>query len=198
MPTLTKSQRFLVGAIADEIEARQGVARDEPPPDLGDLGPLPHEWDDVVYGQNPAPGSSYVYTVATPMTLYSVMARLTNSAAAGARTLTLQYQDGNGSTFAVAGANVTAGALDQHSWCWSTAATVGSWEVGGVIVAPLPVQPLRSPWRVVLSLGGTFDTGDQIDTIRLAARFAVPREPLQPSFGTTSDEPIRSVTTEGQ
>lgn len=174
MAELTKSQRYLVGAIADEIEFRMGIERDEPPPALSESKPLPAEWDDVVYGQTPDPGSSYTYTVATPLTLYSVMARLTCSAAAGDRTLTLEYQDGQGSAFVVAGANVTAGAGDVHRYCWSPAATVGSWVVGDTVLAMLPVQPLREPWRIVVKLGGAFDTGDQLDQVRLAARFYVP------------------------
>lgn len=174
MATLTKSQKFLVGAIADEIEARQTVTRDEPPSDQGDIGPLPHEWDDIVYGQIPAPGQSYTYTVATSMTLYSVMARLTCSNAVGDRSLTLEYQDGNGSRFCVAGANVTLAASQSQSFCWQPTSAVGSWPVDDVAVAPLPVQPLRSPWLIVVRLAGGFDTADQIDQVRLAARFYVP------------------------
>lgn len=173
MAQLTKAQRFFVGAVADEVESRLGVTRDEPPPDLGDVGPLPHQWDDIVYGQTPAAGASYTYTVATSMTLYSVMARLMCSNVAGDRSLTLEYQDGSGSRFCVAGANVTLAASQSQSFCWQPTSSVGSWPVDDVAVAPLPVQPLRAPWLIVVRLAGTFDVADQIDTVRLAARFYV-------------------------
>lgn len=161
MPTLDERFEALRGTVAGALDGVQAASQD-----------VSRGWQALVNGPPPALGADAVYTVAnSSLWPLSVMARLTTSGTAGDRSLTLEYQDGDGVRFLVAGANVTQPASQTQSYCWQPSAGVGSWPVDDVAVAPLPQQLLTHGYRLVVRLASG-DTGDRIDQFRISGLFA--------------------------
>lgn len=128
------------------------------------------EWDDLLYGAQPAPGASFAYTCLWDTRPLAVMCRLTTSPALGERTLILEYTDGSGVAYCLAGANVQIDPGSVNRFCWQPTVGVGSWPVANAVVAPLPPDTLKRGWRIALTLAGA-DTADQLDMIRLRLAF---------------------------
>jgi hypothetical protein len=147
----------LRGSVARALEGVQSAKQD-----------TARGWQALVNGAPPGLGQDAVYTVSgASLWPLSVMARLTTSSQAADRSLTLEYQDGDGGRFLVAGANVTQPASQTFSYCWQPGAGVGTWPVDDTVVATLPQQLLKHGCRLVLHLASG-DPGDKIDQFRIS------------------------------
>jgi hypothetical protein len=161
--TAAKVAELVVPQVVEAVTAT--LAQPDPAADP------PSVWQDIIFGATPAPGASFTYTVSGD-TLWplAVMCRLTCSAVAGDRSLTMEYHGTDGVRFNVAGANTTLAASQQQAFCWQPSAGVGSWPVDDVAVAPLPQQLLQHGVSIVLRLVGG-DAGDQLDQVRISGLF---------------------------
>ena len=126
-------------------------------------------YQDLIRGDNPAPGSDYRYTVPGDYVLWplSVFCRLTTSAVAGDRSLTIEYQDNNGDRYLVAGAPVTVDPSSTQAFCWHPLVGGVAWPVDDAALAPLPQQMIYPGSSLVLRLVGE-DAADQLDKVRLS------------------------------
>jgi hypothetical protein len=152
----------------------------------------------LIYGDNPAPGASFRYTVRGEETIYplSVLATLSTGGVAGDRSLVIEYRDTNDARWLVAGAPVTAGPSDTHSYCWHPQAGTPSWVVEDTIVAPLAPQMLYPPQSLVLKLSGA-QAGDQISGVVLAVwRYPTGQWTERPDWTTGEPELVASTTQE--
>jgi hypothetical protein len=122
----------------------------------------------LVNGQRPLPGSDAVYvSPAVAFWPYSVMVRLTTSGAAGSRNVALEYRDGNGARYSVAGASVTMPAGSVQSFCWHHAAGSPTWAVEDAAIAPLAPQWVEPPNVLAVKVWNG-DVADQLDNFRLS------------------------------
>lgn len=156
--------------IARQIDEAMGH-----PPETGELAPEVGErrgFQDLVYGVQPLPGTDFVYAVPGSVSLWplSVLCTLTTSNHAADRSVTLEYRDGDGHRFLVAGANVTQAASQTQSYCWQPSAGVGSWAVDDVAIAPLPQQFIYATHSVAIHVGSA-DTADQLSSVRISGWF---------------------------
>jgi hypothetical protein len=129
-------------------------------------------YQDLLRPADPAAGANLRYTVPGDFVMWplSVFARLTCSAVAGDRSLTLEYQDSDQQRYLVAGAPVTLAASQQQAFCWHPLAGDVAWPVDDAAIAPLPQQMLYPTSSLVIRLAGG-DVGDQIDKARLSVYF---------------------------
>lgn len=112
-----------------------------------------------------------VHVVASdPMWPLSVMCRLTTSAAAADRTVAVEYQDGNGVRFLVAGSQAVVQANGQQSFCWFGSAGAVAWPIEDAAISPLPEQYLSWGQRLALHVWNG-DAGDVLDQCIVSARF---------------------------
>jgi hypothetical protein len=134
------------------------------------LAPLPYE--QIIAGAAPGAGRDYEYdshgdTIVLPL---SVMCRLTTSAAVADRSVAVEYLDGTGTRFLVAGAPVTVAAGQAQTFCWQPTAGTYAWPIEDAALAPLPSQSLYSGCALRIHVWNG-DAGDVLDQIRIAARF---------------------------
>jgi len=127
-------------------------------------------YQELIRPDDPAAGADLVYVVGGEAVLWplSVMAELTCSAGAGQRSLTLEYRDGDGVRYLVAGANVTLGPSQTQAFCWQPEAGSGFWPVDDAAIAPLPQQHLYGGHQLAIHLSGA-DPADQLSLVRLSA-----------------------------
>jgi hypothetical protein len=114
-------------------------------------------------------GASYVVQ-SDPMWPLSVMCRLTTSNAVADRTVAVEYQDGDGVRFVVAGTQAVVQASGQQSFCWFGSAGSVAWPIEDAALAPLPQMYLTYNQRLALHVWNG-DSGDVLDQIRISARF---------------------------
>jgi hypothetical protein len=128
-------------------------------------------YQDLLRPTDPTPGADLVYVVGGEAALWplSVMATLTTDGTAGLRSLTLQYRDGDGIRYLVAGANVQLAASQEQAFCWQPEAGVGSWPVDDAAISPLPQQHLYPGHQLCLHIAGA-KAGDQLSEIRLSVQ----------------------------
>lgn len=100
----------------------------------------------------------------------SVMCRLTTSNAVADRTVAVEYQDGDGVRFVIAGTQAVVQASTTQSFCWFVGAGAAAWPIEDAAIAPLPEQFLSWGQRLALVVANG-DAGDVLDRIRVSARF---------------------------
>jgi len=86
------------------------------------------------------------------------------------RRVALELRGNDNLPFVAAGtpAVVTASSVGRFSWHYRAGAP--AWPVAGAAIAPLPPIPLEAGMSVALTVDG-IDAGDQLDQIRLVARY---------------------------
>lgn len=175
VPFLTQAERDQAAAVAQAL-ARQLLDALEPvltvrqvlaPPLEAYAGAAPYV--QLVDGTTPDAGDNYSYEIpggisATPL---SVFATLETDGTAADRMLALEYQDGNGAPYLIAGAPVTVLASSTQRFCWHPQAGASAWPVEDAAIAALPVQPIYGPHRIALRIFNG-EAGDQISVVRLA------------------------------
>lgn len=127
-------------------------------------------YQELIRGDQPAPGANYVYTVPGALVLWplSVLCRLTTSGAAGLRSLVLELWDPNGERYLVAGTQAQLDAGQTGTYCFHPLAGDVAWPVDDAALAPLPQQHIYAGHAVVLRVAGA-DAGDQISGVRISA-----------------------------
>jgi hypothetical protein len=123
---------------------------------------------ELIDGTDPAAGAEYVYSVPGDWNVrpLSVLATLTTSAVAGDRAVVLEYRDGEGERYNVAGTDVTVGPSSVQQFNFQVGAAEGMWPVDDVAVVPMPglvVWPTYS--LAVRIIDG--DSADQLSRVRL-------------------------------
>lgn len=114
-------------------------------------------------------GAHYV-VAQDPMWPLSVMCRLTCSNAVADRTVAVEYQDGDGTRFVIAGTQAVVQASGVQSFCWFINAGAVAWPIEDAAISPLPGQYLTWNQRLALVVANG-DVGDVLDRIRISARF---------------------------
>lgn len=134
-------------------------------PDLSDAEPS----DRLIFGSASA-GQDYTYTIASRFYPLSVYCRVTTDATVADRNVAVEYRDGQGVRFTIAGSPVTLAASQRQTYNWHPVASAPQWPVTDAALAPLPQFWLTSPWIVAITVYGG-SSGDLIDQIRLLARY---------------------------
>jgi|SRR6185437_11552940 len=161
MQPLTEQIGTLHGTLAGALEGVQAAPQD-----------VSHGWQSLAYVQGVAAGQPALYTVsAASLWPLSVFARLTCSGAVADRRIVLEYQDGDGNRFVVAGADVIVQASDVQAFCWQPAVGPGAGPAGDVVLLGLPQQLLRYQQRLAVRVVN-MDTADQLDQVRISGLFS--------------------------
>lgn len=176
---LSRAERDQAAAIAEAL-ARQLIDALEPvltvrqvlaPPLEAYAGIVPYQ--QLVDGTTPDAGDDYVYVVpggiaARPA---SALCVLTTSVVVGDRMVALEYRDGNGDAYVIAGAPVSVTAGSVQRFCWHPQVGASAWPVEDAALAPLPQQPIYGPCQLAIRVYNG-DTGDQLSGVRLSLEFA--------------------------
>lgn len=172
---LTQAERDQAAAIAEAL-SRQLIDALEPvltvrrvlaPPLEAFAGTAP--FMALVDGTTPDAGDDYVYQVAggVAATPLSVLCELETSGVAGDRMVAVEYRDGNGDPYLIAGAPVAVTATSTQRFCWHPQAGASAWPVEDAAIAPLPVQAIYGPCQIAVRVWDG-DAGDQLSGVRLS------------------------------
>lgn len=166
---LDRLDQARIAVAADAIAAALApLLPDAPPqPSYGDAQPY-QQLIALPQGSG-ASGARYVVQ-SDPMWPLSVMCRLTTSAAVADRTVAVEYQDGDGVRFVVAGTQAVVQANGTQSFCWFGTAGAVAWPIEDAAISPLPQMYLTYNQRLALHVWNG-DSGDVLDQIAIAARF---------------------------
>jgi hypothetical protein len=180
VPPLTFDQRAMVeyGAAlisAGLVEAVQAV-RAAPSYDIAggqtfDAG-MPAPYQQLIGIPSGTGTSAAVYEVAGTLALWplSVICRLTTSATVATRTVALEYRDGDGLRYLVAGTQAGVDASGAQTFCWHPQAGEVAWPIDDAALAPLPQQHLYPGQQLAIRVVNG-QSGDVLDSCRLSARF---------------------------
>ncbi len=168
---ITKRERALIelGAkrAAEELAAALApVEQDAPAPDQ------PREpWHGLINlpAGTGTTGATY-FVGGDTMQPLSVMCRLACSAVVADRTVAVEFQDGSGVRWLVAGTQAVVQASNTQSFCWWVGAGDVYWPVEDAAIAPLPAQQLTPGQRLVVKVSNG-DAGDVLDQVRVSASF---------------------------
>lgn len=163
-----------VAAIRDAVLDGLAALNTPGPEPVTDLSPGSDVWDTLIDAAQPPHGQSSVTTFRYTFQPYSVICRLTTSAAAGLRTIRLEYQDANGARYALSQPPVSIDPSNEVTVSWFPGVGVASW-ANDVLNMPLPVQPLQPNFRLAVIVGA-IDSGDALDRVRIAGRFTAPAD----------------------
>lgn len=160
-------------ALAAELVAERIAERLPTAParrEYSELEPTPYE--QIIRGANPGAGAEYVYTAPGGVALLplSVMCTVTTDATVADRAVAVEYRDGTGERYMVAGAPVTVSAGSVQPFCWYAHAGTVAWPVEDVVLAPLPQQHVYEGCSLAIRVYNG-QAGDVIDKIRVSARF---------------------------
>jgi len=131
----------------------------------------PEPVDHLIYQAPPAAGAGAVYTVNDQQAgarFVAAYCRLTTSAVVADRRVALELRGNDALPFVACGTPAVVAASSVGRFSWHYRAGAPAWPVAGAAIAPLP--PLEAGMSVALTVDG-IDAGDQLDQIRLVARY---------------------------
>lgn len=132
-----------------------------------------------VLGETPAAGAAFRTSVPGQnyVRLVTVFCRLVTDATVEDRGVFLEYLDGAGNRFAIAGAPVTQSALSTNDYSFQAQLEEAAWPIDGTILVPLaPVLLLPTfSWRLSAE---NLQAGDAISRVRYIEELFYTGEPL--------------------